>query len=230
MRSSLYSRAACVNDVPALRDSLSCANRMFCTILSRSTGYTSRCVSGSRSCSATASCSRCPCSSSSFSSSFAFSITASSFFCSSATTSCVSGCAKNRRNEFSKSVPIAVMAAAERAAAAVGSTNLTWRRELSSRDRAMMSSVVLALVLPAHAATVLRPQPTLPRPVVGTALVPAQVRSRAFLRNYRNSSRLMRCAKHMPTLLRRYSRCAAAATILSHSTATAPLRWRTPRS
>ena len=52
----------------------------------------------------------------------------------------------------------------------------------------MMSSVVLALVLPAHAATLLRPQPTLPRSVVGTALVPAQVRQHrivcAIMRNF----------------------------------------------
>ena len=58
----------------------------------------------------------------------------------------------------------------------------------------MMSSVVLALVLPAHAATVLRPQPTLPRPVVGTALVPAQVRLPSH--NCANSpAAILRCAK-----------------------------------
>ena len=57
----------------------------------------------------------------------------------------------------------------------------------------MMSSVVLALVLPAHAATVLRPQPTLPRPVVGTALVPAQVRQRTVCAI--SSPAILRCAK-----------------------------------
>ena len=61
----------------------------------------------------------------------------------------------------------------------------------------MMSSVVLALVLPAHAATVLRPQPSLPRPVVGTALVPAHVRSRAFTARLCAilSAAILRCAK-----------------------------------
>ena len=61
----------------------------------------------------------------------------------------------------------------------------------------MMSSVVLALVLPAHAATVLRPQPTLPRPVVGTALVPAQVRSRASTARLRaiSSAAILRSVK-----------------------------------
>ena len=57
----------------------------------------------------------------------------------------------------------------------------------------MMSSVVIALVLPAHAATVLRPQPTLPRPVVGTALVPAQVRQRTVFAI--SSAAILRCAK-----------------------------------